>query len=135
MPLTLWTDDYEVGVESLDGDHIVIFSLINDVDDAIRSGKNEKVVRQILKVLIYHAVAHFQREEMLMRKHGYPGTEAHTAEHFQIMSELQGLLADQENTPAANVSGKVVDVLTTWVNVHVPNSDMQYRVFFKDRAA
>ncbi|HEY4635354.1 MAG TPA: hemerythrin domain-containing protein, partial [Rhodospirillales bacterium] len=88
MALILWTTDYGVGVDSLDADHIVIFSLINHIDEAHQSGTDEQAIGHVLKVLLDRAIGHFRREEMLMKRHGYPDLEAHAAEHRRIMEEL-----------------------------------------------
>ncbi len=133
MPLMLWTDEYEVGVESLDADHIMIFSLINHADEAIRSGAGERAIRRMLRILIALAIDHFKREEVLMQNNDYPDTEAHTAEHHRIVTELQSLLGIYEKNPSAEVSGEIVEALAAWVNVHILKTDMQYRPFLSNQ--
>jgi len=44
MTVKLWANDFEVGVETLDADHIIIFSLINHIDDAHRSGRDRQTI-------------------------------------------------------------------------------------------
>jgi len=129
MALIVWNNDYSVGVDSLDADHIMIFSLINHIDEAHQSGTDEKAVGRILRVLIDRAVAHFQREEMLMKKGGYPAYEAHAAEHARIMAELQSLFTAYQESPSAAVSGEIVGLLSAWLQEHVLETDMRYRPF------
>jgi hemerythrin len=133
MPLTLWTDECEVGINSLDADHIIIFSLINHVDDAIRSKANTNTIRSMLRVLIYFAVDHFQREETLMKKNNFPDTDAHMAEHHRIVMDLQSRLVAFEQNPSSGISGEIIDVLAAWANGHVLESDMQYRPFLTEQ--
>ncbi|NQV82299.1 MAG: hemerythrin family protein [Rhodospirillales bacterium] len=135
MPLTLWTDKYEVGVESLDADHIIIFSLINYIDEAIRLDASQKTIHRMLRVLILLAVEHFQREEILMNKNAYPDTKAHTAEHHKIVKKLQSLIEAYEKSPTANVSGEIINVLAAWMNGHVMETDMRYRPFLTGQEA
>lgn len=129
MALIIWSNDYNVGVDSLDADHIMIFSLINHIDEAHQSGTDEKAVGRILRVLIDRAVAHFRREEMLMKKHGYPDYEAHAAEHARIMGDLQSLYAAYQESPSAKVSGEIVGLLAAWLQEHVLETDMRYRPY------
>ena len=131
----LWTDECAVGVESLDADHIIIFSLIKHIDESIRSDANRKTIRSILKILIYHAISHFQHEEKLMEKHGYPEIMAHKTEHHRIVTEMQLLLTDYEENPAAKVNSKIVEVLAAWANEHVEQWDMRYRPYLTDQGA
>ncbi|MBC8339166.1 MAG: hemerythrin family protein [Rhodospirillales bacterium] len=135
MPVILWTDEYEVGVESLDADHIMIFSLINHIDEAIRSEAGDRTVRRMLRLLLTLAIDHFQHEENLMKKNNYPDIEAHTAEHHQIATKLQSLIGAYEQDPSAKVSGKIIKTLATWVNVHIPGTDMRYRPYISNKKA
>jgi len=127
MALIVWTNDYQVGVDSLDADHIVIFSLINHIDEAHLTGTDEAAIGCILKVLIDRAVAHFQREEMLMKKHGYPDLEAHAAEHSRLMVQLRSLYEAYQDNPSPEISSGIIELLATWLEEHVLDTDMRYR--------
>ncbi|MBC8339958.1 MAG: hemerythrin family protein [Rhodospirillales bacterium] len=129
MALLIWTNEFRVGVDSLDADHIVIFSLINHIDEAHLSGTDERAIGRILKVLIDRAVAHFQREEMLMKRHGFPDLEAHAGEHRKIIEDLQILYEAYVNAPSAAISGEIVKVLSAWLEEHVLETDMCYRPY------
>jgi len=129
MALIVWTSEYRVGVDSLDADHIVIFSLINHIDESHLSGTDELAIGHILRVLIDRALAHFQREEMMMRKNEYPDFEAHAAEHQKIIDELQALYAAYQDHPSAQVSAEIVSLLSAWLDEHVLESDMRYRPY------
>lgn len=129
MALILWTTEYGVGVDSLDADHIVIFSLINHIDEAHQTGSDEQAIGRILRVLMDRAVGHFRREEIVMKRHGYPDLEAHAAEHRQIMEELSTLYAAYQEKPSAEVSREIVELLAIWLEEHVLKTDMRYRPF------
>jgi len=132
VALIIWTNDYRVGVDSLDADHIMIFSLINHIDEAHLSGTDEQAIGRILKVLIDRALAHFQREEMMMRKNEYPDFEAHAAEHQKIIDELRSLYAAYQDHPSARVSAEIVSLLSAWLEEHVLESDMRYRPYMPE---
>jgi len=129
MTLIVWTHEYNVGIDSIDADHIIIFSLINHIDEAHQSGTDERAIGRILRVLIDRATAHFQREEMLMRKNGYPDADAHAEQHERIMAELGALFASYEAAPSARISGEIVEMLAAWLEEHVLESDMRYRPY------
>jgi hemerythrin len=44
MTVKLWTNDSKAGVEILDADHIIIFSLINHIDDAHQSCSDKQAI-------------------------------------------------------------------------------------------
>lgn len=90
MALIVWDKADAVGVEALDTDHSVIFSLMNHIHEARQSGADEGAIGAILKVLLEHAGAHFKREEGVLGKYGYPGLEQHILEADMA---YKGLLA------------------------------------------
>ncbi|NQU60606.1 MAG: hemerythrin family protein [Rhodospirillales bacterium] len=132
MALIVWTNDFQVGVDKLDADHIMIFSLINHIDEAHLTGSDEKAIGRILQVLIERAFAHFQREEMLMKKHDYPDFEAHAAEHQKIIEELESLYEAYQDKPSADVSREIVEMLSAWLEEHVLETDMRYRPYLSE---
>ena len=132
MALILWTTEFSVGVDSLDADHIVIFSLINHIDEAHQSGSDEQAIGRVLRVLIDRAIGHFRREEMVMKRHGYPDLEAHAAEHRRIMEDLERLHAAYRQKPSAHISREIVELLAAWLEEHVLKTDMRYRPYVAD---
>ena len=52
MALILWKTEYSVGDETLDADHIVIISLINQLDETKLSGRDEAAIGPNLRTLI-----------------------------------------------------------------------------------
>jgi len=135
MALIVWATDYGVGVDRLDADHIMIFSLINHIDEVHQSGSDEGAISRILKLLIDRAVAHFAREEMMMRKNGYPGLEAHRAEHQKIVDELLPLYNAYQENPRPEISSEIIQVLSSWLEHHILQSDMRYRPYMADEGA
>ena len=131
MALIIWTHDYSVGVDSLDSDHIVIFSLINHIDEAKRVGGDEAAVGRILRVLIDRAQAHFRREEALLEKHGYPRLEEHRAAHRLLDQQLEELHTEYERYPSPEVSREIMELLAYWLDEHILQVDMDYKQFLK----
>ena len=80
MALILWINDYSVGVDALDADHIMIVSLMNQIDDLKQVGTEEAAVGTVVKVLLDVAHTHFRREEGIL-KSAYP---LHSSVEFAI---------------------------------------------------
>lgn len=127
--MNLWTSDYLVGVDALDSDHIIIFSLINHINESHKKGADEKTITRILEVLIYRALAHFQREEMLMQKNNYDGLKDHTEEHVRIITELQSLYVHYRDKPSPSLSDEIIGLLSSWLHGHIHQADMLYRPY------
>ena len=65
MPVIQWSNQYSVGIDLLDADHKVLISLINQIDEAIRSSEPVELVRRVLDALLDYTDYHFSREEAL----------------------------------------------------------------------
>jgi hemerythrin len=132
MTRMIWNKNYSVGVDSLDADHITIFSLINHIDEAHLSGSDKHAISQILKVLMDRAQAHFLREEMFMKQNDYPNFSAHAEEHRKIMTDLQSLYTAYQDDTSDIVSRAIVRILCSWLEEHILESDMNYRPYLSE---
>lgn len=127
MALVLWKTQYSVGHEALDADHIVIISLINQLDETKLSGRDEEAVGPILRALIGYAAAHFRREEELMRRGSYAGMADHAKEHHLLEQQLQELHDEYVATADPAVSKEILELLNFWILDHILKCDMRYK--------
>ena len=67
MPLITWTDELSVSVKDLDSQHQKLFDLVNELHEAMRSGKGKEAVGSILNRLADYTKTHLFYEERLMR--------------------------------------------------------------------
>ena len=91
MSIIQWTPDFSVGVESIDTDHKVLISLINQLDDAILGGEPKQTVSRVLDALSDYTNYHFAREELLMRACAYPDIEAHARTHATLRAQVHDI--------------------------------------------
>lgn len=125
--LILWKTEYSVGNDSLDADHIVIISLINQLDETKLSGRDESAIGPILRTLIGYAVGHFRREEEMMRLGRYPGLGSHVSEHHLLEQQLQELHDAYEATADPAISVEIMELLNFWILDHILKCDMGYK--------
>lgn len=111
----------------MDADHIVIASLINHIDDAKQSANDEQAVGTLLKVLLQTAYAHFEREEQLLERCGYPHLDRHREEHRMVESQLDELYESYTRTPDPALSQEIMELLHFWLIEHIMKTDMHYR--------
>lgn len=128
MALIVWNTDYSVGVDALDADHIIIISLINQVDDAKLSSSNETAIGPVLRTLISYSVGHFRREEDMMRRNRYAGLARHVDEHHLLEQHLQEMYDEYAATGDPEVSKEIMELLNFWIVDHILKVDMQYKV-------
>lgn len=134
MPLIEWTPDLAVGVESLDTDHKVLVSLINQLDEAITAGNPRAAVQRVLDALYDYTVYHFSREEALMRACGYPDYEAHVRNHTTLRTQVADIRERYGRTPESIRSREVLGFLKTWLSAHIIGRDHLYVPFMASKA-
>lgn len=94
-----WNDKYNIGVDSIDKEHKMLFSTMNKL---LRISENEEksewVCREGIKYLKNHAVEHFEHEEEYMRSIHYSEYEIHKRLHddfrYKPLPSLDEELAD-----------------------------------------
>ena len=129
MALLDWNETYSVGVTKFDDQHKRLFSLINQLNDAMKIGKSKDVLGTILKELIDYTATHFSQEEALMATHEYLQLQMHKAEHAKLVKQVLKL---QEEFTAGKMmlSIEVLNFLTSWLNTHIMGTDKKYGEFF-----
>ncbi|MFB0953495.1 MAG: hemerythrin domain-containing protein, partial [Aeromonadaceae bacterium] len=81
MSLVEWSEQFETGHPVVDHQHQSLFSLMNELDQALTDGASEEALW--VRLLRLHELTreHFRCEERLMQELGFPELPAHRAEH------------------------------------------------------
>lgn len=131
MPIIHWTPDFSVGVGSIDTDHKVLISLINQLDDAIRGGEPRDTVSRVLDALLDYTDYHFAREELLMRACGYPDIEAHARTHATLRAQVHDIRNRYQRNPESIHAREVLAFLKNWLAAHIVGRDKLYAPFMQ----
>lgn len=132
MPLIEWNDFLSVKIEKFDSQHKKLISLLNDLYEAMKSGKGSGVIEKVLADLIDYTDYHFTSEEEAFEKYNYAYTEEHKKEHLELMNTAFDL-QDKYKKGKALVTVKTLQFLNDWVKNHIKKSDKKYSEFFKDK--
>jgi len=120
-----WNENLSVGVPSIDRQHKVLISLINDLHVAIEGGKGASEAKLILKKLINYAKAHFIYEESLFKGKNYVNEQEHLESHNRIKAKLAELKEKSDETDF-DLSQELMNFLKNWLNNHILKEDMSY---------
>ncbi|MBK8190549.1 MAG: bacteriohemerythrin [Vampirovibrionales bacterium] len=131
-PYIVWTNDYAVGIPSIDNQHQYLFRLINQLNEAVQTESSGAVMGNLLEGLINYTVSHFDNEEAMMQQTDYPDARAHIEQHERFKAQVVGFY-EQFKAGTAVVDDAVLNMLTQWLKGHVMGSDFQYRDHFKER--
>lgn len=124
MDFLKWEREYELGIEDFDAEHRQLVRIINEAATAIDL-KKETLVEPLLNQLFEYARVHFSHEERRMTEAGYPGIEAHSAEHqvfFQEVSDLYSRFLKGD----PGVAVELTTFLRDWLVTHIQGTDRKY---------
>lgn len=120
-----WNSSYSVKVKRCDEDHQKLFLLIEELNDAMRSGQGKLIVDGIVQDLERYAKVHFTAEEALLAKAKYPGLAAHKVEHQKFIGSVAKFRQDLnigDNSQSISVSM----FMNNWLVNHILRTDKQY---------
>ncbi len=130
MPLIQWSEKLSVNVPSIDGQHRILIDLINQLHEAMLSGRSKEVIADVLSRLIDYTKLHFAHEEHCMAKSCYAHLKEHRCQHIDL---AETVLKFEKDFNAGKV-GLTMDVLTflqQWLNGHILKSDKRYSEHLK----
>lgn len=125
MAAFAWNESYSVRVQQLDAQHQRLFEIINTLADAMRSGKGDDVIREVVGKLAVYTRTHFLQEEVLMRQTVFPGLAVHQQQHAALMASVEKYKSalDEDRHPD---SVEVLSFLRQWLIEHIQKSDKAY---------
>ncbi len=130
MSLLEWKKENSVGVKEFDKQHQKMFTLINNLYNAMQEGEGIDFVKKALQDMQEYAQYHFSTEETYFKKFDYPESKEHINQHQSYIEHIQksydGLEVDS-TTPF-----KILDFLEDWWLNHINGSDKKYTEFFNE---
>lgn len=125
MALLDWKNEYSVEVQSIDKEHQKLFSMLNELHDAMQSGKGSQVAPEILKRLVAYTREHFAYEESMMKRAKYPDFVNHKAEHDKLTDAVVKTVQEFESGKAV-LSIELLTFLRKWLQTHILGCDKKY---------
>ncbi|MCX6623202.1 MAG: bacteriohemerythrin [Acidobacteria bacterium] len=130
VSLVTWSDRYSVGIARIDLEHKKLIGMVNELYAAMISQKDAPVLGIILANLAAYTVSHFATEEELMKRHAYPASIQHKAEHDGLVAKVKQLQQEHRAGRQA-VSKDVMIFLQQWLLSHILGSDKKYVTHLK----
>ena len=131
-----WTEELEVGVETIDSQHRELFRAFNAL--LREQGKPDSVVPEevpwMIGFLEDYVMNHFGMEELYMRRHSYPGYVEHKNLHVEFINRFYDL-RDELDAEGVNpeTAGKVATFVGDWLVDHIGKTDKALGAFLKEK--
>ncbi|MGA7339275.1 MAG: bacteriohemerythrin [Terracidiphilus sp.] len=130
MALLTWNDSYSVGVRTVDNQHSVLFSLINELHAAMETGQAKSMTGPILRKLLNYTRDHFAAEEAMMAASKYPGLAQHQIKHRDLTKQVEEFEARFERGEGT-INIQLLGFLRDWLTNHIQHSDKEYSPWLK----
>lgn len=96
-----WRRAYESGHDGIDAEHQALFSISNQLLDAVLQMRSREFIAELIARLLADVSQHFQHEEAAIHAAGYPEAEQHAAIHAGLLSQAYALCARFEQGEAS----------------------------------
>jgi hemerythrin len=121
-----WSDDYLLGIKTIDEDHRNLFEIVNRLHDAFHKRQGPQTIKITFSLLTEYVAEHFAREEQLMHQIGYPGIEEHRMLHAGFIQAFFSTKQSYIVAPKAFDFDSFLEFLRKWLVHHVLVEDRKY---------
>ncbi|MEW6165863.1 MAG: bacteriohemerythrin [Pseudomonadota bacterium] len=125
VSIVQWQDAFSVGDLHIDEQHSILIDTINQLASA-ESLHNHHAVLMIIDELASYAAFHFDYEERLMERAGYPHIEAHKVIHQAFVSWVADLRDEYVTYGKRPLGTPVLNYLRDWLSHHILGEDRRY---------
>ncbi len=125
-------DTFHIGTEDMQAEHRSQFGMVDTLCAALRQGRDQSEIDDILEQVIDYTHVHFMAEQLLMRLHEYPQSREHCQEHARVLEQLQALRRDVQAGTVMNALD-VIKTIRKGLRAHIGESDLALSNFLGDR--
>lgn len=134
MKIFEWSKEYSMDIAELDAHHQRLFDILNELFTLMsEGGASDRQIIRVLEELLDYTHYHFDEEEKIMAKMGYPELEAHRKVHQQFIQQMKEFYASAQSGMAIFVATKVANVGVDWLKNHILTVDHQYAEYMKQQ--
>ena len=133
MQKIVWSDDFSVGIRSIDEQHKKLIDIINKLIAAPNLSVCSETVSDVLSEMLRYTKEHLEFEEQLLKEHGYPDLEHHISNHLMYLENI-GHFALKVMNGNQDVPEELLKYLQDWLINHILHDDMEYSQFLKDKS-
>ncbi len=125
MGFMSWDERFSVGILSIDGEHKVLFGILNDLHDAMKRAQAQTVTGPLLHKLAEYTKRHFSSEEAKMAAAAFSGLAAHREKHRELIKQVEQFIARFERSDIM-LGVDLFNFLRDWLSTHIQKTDEEY---------
>ena len=128
MAIFLWSDRFKINVKVLDDQHRQLIRVINELHDAMQSGRGRDVIGTTLTKLINYTMTHFSTEEEILLRNRFPMYAEHKRQHDLLTGKVVKYKKEYD-AGATTTSVEILNFMIQWLTDHLLKTDHQYSAY------
>ena len=125
-----WSDDYNIGVESLDRQHRMLFTLANNFEAALNEGRGASVYDVLLRTLGQYIQYHFGVEDRCMQRYHCPVAQQNRDAHATLTARFAEFQQrDAEHGFDDGEACTLMTLIDEWLTNHICSIDVHLRPY------
>lgn len=126
-----YADVPQVAMDAMNEVHREELEIVNNIHVAIVN-KNEQEITLLCEQWLEHTKAHFDKENRLMEKYGFPAFHCHHSEHVEALQGLEVIIQNwKDKKDWQDLTAYVVDIWPHWYITHISTMDTVTSAFIK----
>jgi hemerythrin-like metal-binding protein len=125
MALLTWNNSYSVGVQKIDSQHNILFTILNDLHAAMMKGQAQSLTGPLLHKLADYTQTHFAEEEAMLAAAKYPGLADHKLKHIELVKQVEEYVHSYDKGEIT-LNLKLLNFLRDWLTNHIQKVDKAY---------
>lgn len=127
-----WSDEFISGHAIVDNQHKRLFYLVKSLHTALSLGQDKEALTPLLENLSKYVANHFDVEERLMEKTGYPELDAHRIKHQELLKQASKTIEGFQSG-ALVLTTELSRFLASWVKEHIGEVDLKMIRFVREK--
>jgi len=120
-----WSSKLDVGIEEINRQHQRLIYIANELYRLKLRDGDQHALQRLVDSLINYTATHFNYEELLMERNGYPDLENHKLKHRDLVQDVMRFKHRVDNHE--DVIDELLDFVKAWLMNHIMKSDMAYK--------
>jgi hemerythrin len=132
MTALKWDKRLETGIDEVDSQHRDLFRRIDSLELSLYGGKSKVETMMMIEYLEAYVEEHFDAEEGLLLRFGYPDIGKHRQEHHEFRELYKKIRDEYEKKEADSYMALDVDKeIRKWWENHIMKSDKAFVPYVK----
>lgn len=131
MGSLVWNHASVVGVQAMDDQHGILMDSLNELRVQAARGSSRDHLHRQLERLVEFTGMHFDCEERLLERHGFPDVESHRSEHRRMLHLIRAG-ADRASSGGTEELHSVLNLMRASFAEHVEGLDTRYGTWLND---